>query len=212
MPRGLLGTKLGMTRIFKEDGQWIPVTLLQVGPCTVIQRKTQQTDGYDAVQLGYGDKSEKRCTKPLQGHFAKSGASPKKVLREFRVDASSELKTGDELRVDMFAEGEHVDVAATSKGKGYAGVIKRHGHGGGPGGHGSHFHRAPGSIGMSADPSKVHKGTKLPGQMGNVRVTAQNIEVIKVDPDKNLLAVLGAIPGANGSLVEVKKTVKATAQ
>ena len=208
MLTGLLGKKLGMTRIFTEDGRWIDVTLVEAGPCTVTQRKTRDRDGYEAVQVGFGERKKKRCTKPLAGHFASAGIEPKRTLREFRIETDSELKAGDEIRADIFKAGDRVDVSGTSKGKGFAGVIKRHGFSGGPGGHGSHFHRAPGSIGQSADPAKVYKNKKLPGQMGNVRVTTQNLEVINVDVDKNLLIVRGSIPGAAGGLVVVKKSVK----
>jgi len=207
---GLLGKKLGMTRVFTEDGRWIEVTLLEAGPCSVVQRKTAETDGYEAVQIGFGELKEKRCTKPLQGHFAKAGASPMRHLREFRVDSGEELKPGDEIRVDIFTAGDRVDVSGTSKGKGFAGVIKRHGFKGGPGGHGSHFHRAPGSIGQSADPAKVYKGKRMPGRMGHERVTMQNLEVISVDPDKNLVTVRGCVPGAPGGLVVLRKSVKGT--
>jgi len=208
MVNGLLGRKLGMTRVFTEDGRWIEVTLLEAGPCTVIQRKTTDTDGYNAVQVGFGETKETRLTKPLKGHFAKAGVSAKRVLREFRVDDASDLKAGDEIGTDIFQVGDRVDVSGTSKGKGFQGVIKRHGMGGGPGGHGSHFHRAPGSVGQSADPAKVYKGKRLPGRMGNARVTTQNLEVVTVDPEKNLIAVRGSVPGANGGLVVLKRTVK----
>ena len=208
MVDGLLGKKIGMTRLFTEDGRWIEVTVLETGPCTVVQRKTRDKDGYDAVQLGFGDVKEKRLKKPQRGHFEKAGVEPRKTLREVRVAEDSELKTGDELKVDLFSEGERVDVVGNSKGKGFAGVIKRHGFGGGPGGHGSHFHRAPGSIGQSADPAKVYKNKRMPGQMGNRRVTAQNLEVVNVDADRNLLLVRGAVPGANGGVVMVRKAAK----
>lgn len=208
MVNGLLGRKLGMSRIFTEEGRWIEVTLLEAGPCTVVQRKTADADGYDAVQVGYGDVKEKRVNKPQMGHFKKTGVSPKRHLREFRVDAGSELQPGDEIKIDMFKTGDRVDISGTSKGKGFQGVIKRHGYGGGPGGHGSHFHRAPGSIGQCADPSKVYKGKGMPGQMGNKKTTTQNLEVIDVDPEKNLLVVRGAVPGAPGGLVVVKQSVK----
>lgn len=208
MVNALLGRKLGMTRIFTEDGRWIPVTLVQAGPCTVVQRKTKDSDGYDAVQIGFEDLKEGRCNKPLQGHFEKHGVAPKKVLRELRVEGTAELKPGDEIRTDIFKVGDRVDVSGTTKGRGFAGVIKRHGFKGGPGGHGSMFHRRPGSIGQSADPSKVYKGKRLPGHMGDVRRTIQNLEVVQVDSEKNLLLVRGAIPGANGTLVEVRQSVK----
>jgi len=211
MLNGLLGKKLGMTRIFTEDGRWVEVTILEAGPCTVVQRKRQDSDGYDSVQLGFGDVSERRLTKPLRGHFEKNGVAPKRALREFRVDKASELKPGDEVRVDIFQAGDIVDVSGTSKGKGFAGGIKRHGWKGGPATHGSNFHRAPGSIGQSADPGRVIKGKTMPGHMGSIRVTTQNLEVVDVDAAKNLLVVRGAIPGAPGGLVMVKKSVKAAA-
>lgn len=208
MVNGLLGKKLGMTRMFLENGHWVEVTLVEAGPCTVTQRKTTEKDGYEAVQVGYGEIREKRCTKPLQGHFKQNGLTPKRHLREFRMDEDAEINVGDEIRTDIFKAGERVDISGNSKGRGFAGVIKRHGFGGGPGGHGSHFHRAPGSIGQSADPAKVIKGKRLPGRFGGKKVTTQNLEILEVDPEKNLLVVRGAIPGANGGLVEVKRSVK----
>jgi large subunit ribosomal protein L3 len=211
MLNGILGKKLGMTRIFTEDGRWVDVTILEAGPCTVVQRKRQDSEGYDSVQLGFGDVNERRLTKPLRGHFQKSGVAPKRALREFRVDKASELKPGDEVRVDIFQAGDIVDVSGTSKGKGFAGGMKRHGWKGGPATHGSNFHRAPGSIGQSADPGHVIKGKTMPGHMGNERVTTQNLEVVDVDAAKNLLVVRGAIPGAPGGLVMVRKSVKAAA-
>jgi large subunit ribosomal protein L3 len=211
MLNGLLGKKLGMTRIFTEDGRWIEVTLLEAGPCLVVQRKTQAKEGYDSVQLGFGDVKERRVTKPLLGHFAKVGAAPKRTLREFRVESASELKPGDEIRVDIFHAGDRVDVCGTSKGKGFAGGIKRHAWSGGPATHGSNFHRAPGSIGQSADPGHVIKGKTMPGHMGDTGVTTQNLEIINVDVAKNLLIVRGAVPGAPGGLVVVRKSVKAGA-
>lgn len=208
MVNGLLGRKLGMTRVFTEDGRWVHVTLVEAGPCTVIQKKTQDTDGYDAVQVGFGDVKETRLNKPQAGHFKKSGQALKKVLKEFRVGADSGLSVGDEIRSDIFKAGDRVDVCGTSKGKGFAGVIKRYGFAGGPGGHGSHFHRAPGSVGQSADPAKVYKGKRLPGRMGNASRTTQNLEIVRVDEEKNLIIVRGSVPGANGGLVVVKRSVK----
>lgn len=208
MPIGLMGKKLGMTRIFTEDGRWIDVTLLQAGPCTVVQRKTLEREGYEAVQLGYGEVNERRVKRPARGHFRKWGVEPKKSLREFRIEKSSELKPGDELRANMFEAGDRVDVTGTSKGKGFAGGVKRHGWAGGPSTHGSNFHRAPGSIGQSASPGRVIKGKPMPGHMGNARVSVQNLEIVNVDDTKNLLIVRGAVPGANGTLVVVKKSVK----
>jgi len=209
MLNGLLGKKLGMTRIFTEDGRWIEVTLLEAGPCLVVQRKTQEHEGYDAVQIGYGEANERRLTKPLRGHFEKAGVAAKRALREFRVEKDNALKPGDEVRVDIFKTGDFVDVSGTSKGKGFAGGIKRHGWSGGPGSHGSNFHRRPGSIGQSASPGHVIKGKTLPGHMGDERVTTQNLEVVTVDPVKNLIAVRGSVPGAPGGLIVVKKSVKA---
>lgn len=212
MVTGLLGKKLGMTRLFLDDGRQIDVTLLEAGPCAVVQRKTQDADGYESVQLGFGDRKANRVNKPAAGHFAKAGVTAKRILREFRVDSSSELKAGDEIKADIFAVGERVDVTGISKGKGFQGVIKRHGMAGGPGGHGSMFHRAPGAIGQSADPSKVFKNVRLPGHMGSRKVTTQNLEVVRVDAENNLLAVRGSIPGAPGSVVTVQKSVKHAAK
>lgn len=208
MLNGILGKKLGMTRVFTEDERWVDVTLLEAGPCTVVQRKTQDHEGYDAVQLGFGEVAERRLTKPLRGHFAKSGAAPRRTLREFRVAQDEGLKAGDEVKVDIFQTGDRVDVSGTSKGKGFAGGMKRHGWSGGPGTHGSNFHRRPGSIGQSADPAHVIKGKNMPGHMGDARTTTQNLEVIDVDLDKNLLVVRGSVPGATGGLIMVKKSVK----
>ncbi len=208
MLKGLLGRKLGMTRHFTESGQWVPVTLVEVGPCTVVQRKSAETDAYEAVQLGFGERKEARCNKPERGHFAKAGLKPAEVVREFPVEAADELKAGDVVKVDLFAVGERVDVSGVSKGRGFAGVHRRHKFGGGPGSHGSNFHRRPGSIGQSADPSKVFKGLRMPGHMGDKRVTTPNVEIVKVDAEKNLLVLRGCVPGAKGGIVEVKKTVK----
>ncbi len=208
MHKGMLGKKLGMTRIFKEGGGMITVTVLEAGPCPVVQRKTTDRDGYEAVQIGFDEKPERVANKPESGHFSKVGVSPRRTLREFPVEASDEFKPGDEIRTDMFAPGDRVDITGLSKGRGFAGVIKRWGFGGGPATHGSNMHRAPGSVGQAADPSRVFKNKKLPGRMGNRRVTVQNLEVVEVDPEKNVLIVRGAVPGANGGLVEVRKTVK----
>lgn len=208
MAIGILGKKLGMTRIFTQEGYWIDVTLVQAGPCVVVQRKTTERDGYEAIQVGFEDIKPKRCTKPLRMHFEKHGVAPKRFLREFRIEPDSQWKSGDEIRVDIFKIGDRVDISGTSKGRGFAGVVKRHGYSGGPGTHGSNFHRRPGSIGQSAYPAEVYKGKGLPGHMGNVRVTVQNLEVVDVVPEKNLLVVRGCIPGANGGLVEIRPTVK----
>lgn len=208
MISGLLGKKVGMTRLFTEDGRWVEVTVLEAGPCSVIQRKTEETDGYSAVQLGFDDIKESRCKKPAAGHFAKAGVTPKRTLKEVRVSNDTDVKTGDEIKADIFAIGDRVDIVGTSKGRGFAGAIKRHGFAGGPGGHGSHFHRAPGSIGQSADPAKVYKNKRMPGHFGSSKITIQNLEVMNVDSDRNLLIVRGSVPGANGGLVMVNKSVK----
>jgi len=208
MSTALMGKKVGMTRIFTDDGRSVPVTLVEVGPCYVVQRKTVDRDGYDAIQIGFGVRREKSCTKPELGHFKNASVEPCRFLREFRVSSDAAYETGDVLKADLFQPGDRIDVTGTSKGKGFQGVIKRHGHGGGPGGHGSHFHRAPGSIGQCADPAKVFKGVKLPGQMGDKRITTQNLEIMSVDPEKNLVAVKGSLPGAAGGMVILKKSVK----
>jgi len=210
MVSALLGKKLGMTRIFTDDGHWVPVTVLQAGPATVMQVKTKERDGYEAAQLGFDDAKTRLLNKPALGHQAKAGESVKRQLREVAIASGGQLKQGDEIRVDIFAAGDLVDIAGTTKGKGFAGVHKRHHFKGGPATHGSNFHRAPGSIGQSADPSKVVKGKRLPGRMGGVRCTVQNLEVVRVDLEKNLLIVRGAVPGANGAYVEIKKCLKGT--
>lgn len=212
MVTALVGKKLGMGRIFTEDGRSVPVTLIQVGPCSVVQRKTRDRDGYESVQLGFGAVKESRLTKAALGHFKSKQAAPKRVLREVRLPADvangAGPEIGQEFRVDLFKAGERVDVSGLSKGKGFAGVQKRHGFKGGPASHGAMFHRAPGSVGSSADPSRVIKGKRLPGHMGHRRVTSLNLEVMTVNVDKDLLVVRGSVPGANGALLEVRKSVK----
>jgi large subunit ribosomal protein L3 len=198
----LLGTKLGMTQLFEADGKVTSVTVIQAGPCVVTQKKTVAHDGYDATQIAFGDVKPRRLNKPLLGHLKKAGAGPKKHLYEVRGE--SDLTLGAEVTVEVFSPGDPVKVTGTSKGKGFQGVIKRHGFKGGPGGHGSHFHRAPGSVGASADPARVYPGTKLPGQMGNVQVTQTGLSVVATDPERNLLLVKGAVPGSKGSLVIVR--------
>ncbi|MDI6727233.1 MAG: 50S ribosomal protein L3 [Smithellaceae bacterium] len=204
---GLIGKKLGMTQVFIEEGEMVPVTVIEVEPSVVIQKKTKKVDGYDAYQLGYGRVKEKNVTKPRKGHFEKAGKGFFRLLREIKVDAP-DLEVGQEVRADIFAAGEYVDVVGTTKGKGFQGVIKRHGFSGGRATHGSMFHRAPGSIGASADPSRVFKGTKLPGQMGDVRKTVQNIRVVAVRPERNLLLLRGAVPGAKNGLIIIKQALK----
>ncbi|MDI6822355.1 MAG: 50S ribosomal protein L3 [Actinomycetota bacterium] len=208
MMRGILGKKLGMTQIFKEN-KAVPVTVVEAGPCVVTQVKTKEKDGYSAIQIGFDEIKEKHLNAPLKGHFARAKVSPQKYLAEVTIAEGEDYKVGQVLTVDIFSEGERIDVTGISKGKGFAGVMKRWGFKGGPASHGSRFHRAPGSIGACADPSRVFKGKKMPGHMGNERVTVQNLEVAKVDPDQNLLLLRGSIPGAVGSLVIIKESVKA---
>jgi len=208
MKKGLIGRKLGMTQVFAEDGAAVPVTVIEVEPSVIIQKKTKETDGYDALQLGYGRVKQKAVTKPLQGHFNKADKGYFRVLREVRNDGTEEGTVGEELRVDLFAAGDYVDVTGISKGKGFAGAVKRHGFGGGRATHGSMFHRAPGSIGASADPSRVFKGKRLPGQMGNEQVTVQNLRVLAVRPEENAMLVRGAVPGARRGVVLIKQAGK----
>ncbi|MDL2327919.1 50S ribosomal protein L3 [Ruminococcaceae bacterium OttesenSCG-928-A11] len=209
MQKGLIGKKIGMTQIFNEAGKVVPVTVVEAGPCVIVQKKTVESDGYEAVQMGYGEVSVKRVNKPAKGHFDKADVAPKRTLREFRFEDISEMKVGDILKADLFAEGDKVDVVGTSKGKGYAGTIKRYGgakmratHGGGP------IHRHAGSMGACSSPSRVFKGKKLPGHMGAERVTVQNLTVAKIDAENNLIAIKGALPGAKGSVVLISDSVK----
>jgi large subunit ribosomal protein L3 len=212
---GLLGRKVGMTQVFGEDGSHLPVTVIQAGPCTVTAVRSKVTDGYDALQLGFETKT-KNVTKPMQGHFKKLGVGAVRVVRELRLDKSAAEKLGDyaigqNLTVEIFAAGEVVDVVGVSKGKGFQGGVKRHNWKGGEASHGSMFHRAPGSIGASSDPSRVWPGHKLPGRMGGDRRTVLNLSVVRVLPEQNLVLIRGAVPGANGSLVMVRKSVKTKA-
>lgn len=208
MAKGILGTKIGMTQIFNEEGKLIPVTVVSCEPNVVLQKKTIENDGYEAIQLGFKDKRVKLANKPELGHFAKSNSNPKRYLKEVDGKELYNFEVGQEIRVNIFEEGEVIDVTGTSKGKGFQGSIKRHGQGRGPMGHGSHYHRAPGSMG-SIDPNHVRKGKKLPGHMGVDTVTIQNLEVVKVDLERNLLLVKGSIPGPKKGLVFVKRGVKA---
>ncbi len=205
MKKGLIGRKLGMTQVFSEEGAAVPVTVIEVAPSIVVQKKTREKDGYDALQLGYGAAKESRATKPLQGHFKKAGVGPMKVLREV---AGGDYEPGQEVKADIFAAGEYVDIVGVTKGKGFAGAVKRHGFRGGRATHGSMFHRAPGSIGASADPSRVFRGSRLPGHMGNERKTVQNLLVWSVRPDRNMILVRGAVPGARNSFVLIRQAVK----
>lgn len=227
MKKGILATKIGMTQIFGEDGSLIPVTVLQAGPCVVTQIKTVENDGYSAVQVGFVDKKERivnkdksgkkeiihrhGVNKALKGHFDKAGVSCKRYVREFKFDNAEEYALGSEIKADVFAAGDKIDVSAISKGKGFQGAIKRHGQHRGPMTHGSKFHRHQGSNGACSSPSRVFKGKGMPGHMGCVKVTVQNLEVVRVDAEKNLLLVKGAVPGPKKALVTVKETVKAMA-
>ena len=210
MQKGIIGKKMGMTQIFDENGKVVPVTVVEAGPCTVVQKKTVESDGYVAVQLGYGDISAKKVSKPAKGHFDKADVAPKRTLREFRLDDISAMNVGDILKADVFAVGDRIDVVGTSKGKGYAGAIKRwnqhrlrESHGTGP------VARHAGSMGSCSTPSRVFKGKRLPGHLGAERVTIQNLKVVKVDAENNLIAIQGAIPGPKGSVVCISDSVKA---
>ena len=209
MKKALIGKKVGMTQIFDENGRIVPVTAIEVGPCTVTQIKTVEQDGYTAVQLGYGDVKESKLNKPELGKFKKSNIAPKKYLKEVRLDSIEGMKVGDELKADVFAEGDKVDIQGTSKGKGFQGVIKRWGQSRGPMGHGSMYHRRPGSMGSTSTPGRVYKGKRLPGHMGVQTVTIQNLAIVKVDTDKNVILVKGSVPGAKGSILKIKSSVKA---
>lgn len=206
--KAIIGKKIGMTQIFDEKGYVIPVTAIEAGPCVVAQVKSEETDGYNAVQLGFGEVKDKHINKPEKGHFAKSKLAAKKHLREFRVDSAEDVKVGDEVKADVFAAGDKVDVQGTSKGKGFQGVIKRHGQHRGPMGHGSMYHRRPGSMGSTSTPGRVFKGKKLPGHMGVETVTIQNLDVVRVDMDKNVILVKGSVPGPKGAILKIRATVK----
>jgi len=206
--KGLLGRKIGMTQIFDEIGLVIPVTVIEVESNVVTQVKTVEKDGYNAIQVGYGDVKEKNINKPQKGHLDKAGVSPKRTLQEFRMESTEEFTAGQELKADLFQAGDKIDVTAVSKGKGFQGVIKRHNQSRGPMAHGSRYHRRPGSMGAASNPSRVFKGKKLPGHMGNVNVTIQNLEVVKVDVERNLLIVKGAVPGPKKGLITINATIK----
>lgn len=208
MSKGLIGKKVGMTQIFDEKGMIIPVTVIEAGPCVVSQVKTVETDGYNAIQLGFGEVKSSKVNKPKAGHFAKANVEAKKHLREFRSEEPVEAKVGDEVKADIFAQGEKVDIQGISKGKGFQGVIKRHGQHRGPMGHGSMYHRRPGSMGSTSTPGRVFKGKKLPGHMGVQKITIQNLEIVKVDMDKNILLVKGSVPGPKGAILKIKTSVK----
>ena len=210
MQKAIIGKKVGMTQIFDETGKVIPVTVIEAGPCTVVQKKTVENDGYDSVQLGFEDLADKKVTKPMKGHFEKAGVSAKKYLKEFRLENCAAYNVGDVLKADVFAAGDKIDVVGISKGKGYAGVVKRwnahsqeHTHGVGP------VHRSVGSTGANTDPSRVMPGKHMPGHLGAEQVTVQNLEVVKVDAEANMIAIRGAVPGPKGGVVFIKNTVKA---
>ena len=207
--KGILGRKIGMTQIFTEAGEVVPVTVVEAGPVVVTQVKTIENDGYNAVQVGFGDAKEKSLNKPQKGHLAAANTL-KKHLKEFRVDSVQGYTVGQEIKADVFAAGEMIDVTGISKGKGFQGPIKRHGQSRGPESHGSRYHRRPGSMGACSYPGRVFKNKKLAGHMGSVKVTVQNLEVVRVDADKNFILVKGAIPGAKGSVVTLKEAVKAS--
>ena len=206
--KGLIGKKLGMTSIYDDNGAAVPVTVLEVGPCVVVQRKDQARDGYSAVQLGYAEQKEQRLNKPKLGHYKKAGVEAKRVLREFRVTADTDVAIGDVVDVSAFEEVNFVDVVATGKGRGFQGVVKRYDFGGGRASHGGGWLRRTGSIGMCEFPGRVFKGKKMPGHMGSKRVTTQNLRVMQVRADENLILVKGSIPGANGGIVTVKEALK----
>ncbi len=208
MKKGILGKKIGMTQLFTDTGLSVPVTVIEAGPCYVVQKKTPERDGYGAVQVGFGEKRERLFNKPIKGHFSKAAVRPLRILKEFKLDDFENYQVGQEIKADVFTPGEKVDVVGTSKGKGFSGGIKRHGFHRGPMAHGSKYHRRPGSLGAKG-PARVFKGRKLPGHHGSARVTVQNLEVVRVDPERNLLAIKGAVPGPKGSLVMIKDSVKA---
>lgn len=208
MKKAILATKVGMTQIFNDEGVLTPVTVLQAGPCVVTQVKTEENDGYKAVQVGFVDKREKLVGKPIKGHFDKAGVSYKRYVREFRFENAEEYSVKDEIKADIFAAGDKIDATAISKGKGFQGAIKRHGQSRGPMTHGSKFHRHQGSNGSATTPGRVFKGKGMPGHMGHVQVTIQNLEVVRVDAENNLILIKGAVPGPKKSLVTIKETVK----
>lgn len=208
MKKGILAKKVGMTQIFLEDGKMLPVTVLEAGPCTVIQKKTVETDGYNAVKVAFGEIREKLVNKAKKGEFAKANVEVKRYVRELRLDDVSNINVGDEIKADVFAAGDAIDASGITKGHGFAGVIKRHGQHRGPMAHGSMYHRRPGSMGATSDPGRVFKGKKLPGHMGSEKVTIINLDVVKVDTDKNLLFVKGSVPGVKGSLLCLRDSVK----
>jgi len=210
MKKAILAKKLGMTQVFAPDGTLVPVTVLEAGPCLVVQRKTEERDGYSAIQVGFDSIKPKQVNKPTKGHYEANvkDQAPRRVLREFRLEDCDQYEVGTEIKADAFAPGDLVDVSGTSKGKGFQGAIKRHGQHRGPMTHGSKYHRGLGSLGAGTTPGRVRKGKKMPGHMGAVKVSVQNLEVVQADPDKNLLLIKGAVPGVKGALLMIKNTVK----
>ncbi|MGU8672906.1 50S ribosomal protein L3 [Clostridium sp.] len=209
MKKAIIGKKVGMTQIFDENGRVIPVTVVEAGPCVVVQKKTVETDGYDAIQVGFGELREKLVNKPRKGHFAKAGVSLRRTLKEFRVEDVANYNVGDEIKVDTFEIGDKVDVSGVSKGKGFQGTIKRWNASRGPMSHGSKFHRAPGSMGAASDPSRTFKNKRMPGHMGAKNTTVLNLEVVKIMPEKNIILIKGGIPGPNKGTVVIRNSVKA---
>lgn len=210
MKKAILGTKIGMTQVFTEDGLVVPVTVVEAGPCTIVQKKSVEKDGYDAIQIGFGKIREKNVNNPVKKHYAKAEATPCRHLRELRLEDSSSLEVGGQIKAEVFGAGELVDVSGISKGKGFAGTIKRYNHHRGPMTHGSKFHRAPGSLGACSTPSRVYKGHKMPGHMGNVKVTTQNLQIVQVDAERNLLLIKGSVPGPKGGLVVIRNACKSS--
>ena len=209
MKKAIMAKKIGMTQVFSETGNLIPVTVLEAGPCVVVQKKTVENDGYSAIQVGFGTEKESKVNKPEAGHFAKAGVAAAKVLKEFRLEDAESYEVGAEIKADVFAAGDKVDVSGVSKGKGYAGTIKRHNHHRGPETHGSKSHRVTGSMSSATTPGRVKKGKKMAGQMGAENVTIQNLEIVSADAEKNLILIKGAVPGPKGSLLVIKDSVKA---
>ncbi|MDK0629065.1 50S ribosomal protein L3 [Clostridium perfringens] len=209
MKKAIIGKKVGMTQIFDENGRVIPVTVVEAGPCVVVQKKTVETDGYDAIQVGFGELREKLVNKPRKGHFAKAGVSLRRTLKEFRMEDVANYNVGDEIKVDTFEIGDKVDVSGVSKGKGFQGTIKRWNASRGPMSHGSKFHRAPGSMGAASDPSRTFKNKRMPGHMGAKNITVLNLEVVKIMPEKNIILIKGGIPGPNKGTVVIRNSVKA---
>lgn len=207
--KGIIGRKLAMTQIFSQDGKIIPVTVIEAGPCEVTQIKTVEREGYNALQLGFEPVEAKKISAPRRGHFESKGLEPRRHLAEVRVEDVSSYRLGQEITAEIFSKGDRVDITGRSRGKGFAGVVKRHKFGGGPGSHGAHFHRAPGAIGACATPSRVFKGMRMPGRMGDERVTAVNLEVVDLKPERNLMLVKGSVPGPDGGLLVIRESIKA---